>query len=305
MSRRPGLRRAFTLIELLVVIAIIAVLIGLLLPAVQKVREAAARVKCANNLKQIGLALHNYHDANQSLPPGVKSTQVSDWGETDAPGWGWAAHLLPYIEQNNLFRTIRFDLSITDPRNAAARVTPVAIYLCPSDSAQPTFVASTEGASGVPATICDVAAANYLGMCSSEDISDKSEWNGVLYPNSRVRFTDITDGTSQTFALSERRQRDGQVSWVGAVPGANVFAVGGDVWLDANIAMTLGYAGNDSNPGDVGGGWVSAHHTSAHGVGANILFCDGHVRFLTPSIDFVTFKALATRAGGEVVSADY
>src|SRR5262249_9259856 len=113
------------------------------------------------------------------------------------------------------------------------------------------------------------------------------------------------DGTSQTFAVSERRQRDGQVTWVGAVPGANVFAVGGDVWLDANIAMTLGYAGNDSNPGDVGGGWVSAHHTSAHGVGANFLFCDGHVRFLTPSIDFVTFKALATRAGGEPVGADY
>src|SRR5499427_5570591 len=111
--------RAFTLIELLVVIAIIAILIGLLLPAVQKVREAAARVKCANNLKQIGLALHNYHDANQSFPPGINAPLISGWSETGSPGWGWAAYLLPYIEQRNLFGTIKFDRSITDPVNAA------------------------------------------------------------------------------------------------------------------------------------------------------------------------------------------
>jgi prepilin-type processing-associated H-X9-DG protein len=150
------------------------------------------------------------------------------------------------------------------------------------------------------AAICDVAA-NYFLLCSSEDICDKSGRNGVLYPKSRVRLADITDGTSQMFAVSERRQRGGQVTWVGAVPGANVFAVEGDAWLDANIAMTLAYTENKSNPGDVGGGWVSAHHTSAHGVGANFLFCDGRV----PSFDYITFNAVATRAGEEVVSAYY
>jgi prepilin-type processing-associated H-X9-DG protein len=293
----------------LVVIAIIAVLIGLLLPAVQKVRAAAARIKCANNLKQIGLALQNYHEANQSFPLGVKSAHVSEWGETDTPGWGWAAYLLPYIEQDNLFRTIRFDLSITDTRNAAARVTPVAIYLCPSDAAQPTFTASKEGANQKPgAPICDVAAANYLGMSSTDDFGSNLltiNWNGVLYPNSRVRLTDVTDGTSQTFAVSERSQRHGQVTWVGAVPGAGAFATEGGVWVDDNVALTLGYVGDATKPGEVGGSWVSSHHTSAHGVGANFLFCDGHVKFLTPSIEFATFMALATRAGGEVISADY
>ena len=308
MSRRPNPRPGFTLIELLVVIAIIAVLVGLILPAVQKVRTAAARIKCANNLKQIGLALHSYHDANQSFPPGVRSVHTSEWGETDAPGWGWAAHLLPHVEQDNLYRTIRLDLSIADPRNAAARSTPVPVYLCPADSAPPTWTVTAEGPSGAPgAAICDVAAANYLGMSASEnDLGDMEwVWDGVLYPNSRVRLTDITDGTSQTIAVSERCQRHGQVTWGGAVPGAAVYASEGAVWQDENIAMTLGYAGNANKPGDIDGEWASANHTSAHGSGANFLFCDGHVKFLTPSIAFVTFMALASRAGGEVVGADY
>jgi prepilin-type N-terminal cleavage/methylation domain-containing protein len=171
MSRRTRYRHGFTLIELLVVIAIIAVLIGLLLPAVQKVRESAARLKCQNNLKQIGLALHNYHDTAQSFPPGINARIVQWWGEMGSPGWGWAAYLLPFVEQQNLFRTIRFDLSIADPANAAPRVTSVAIYLCPSESAKPTFTATAEGASGQPGVpICDVAAANYIGMWSSDDV---------------------------------------------------------------------------------------------------------------------------------------
>ena len=108
-KRRWSLKRAFTLIELLVVIAIIAVLIGLLLPAIQKVREAANRIRCQNNLKQIGLALHNYHDANNRFPPGYASGVASN-GEDTGPGWGWAAQILPHMEQSPLANSIRYSL---------------------------------------------------------------------------------------------------------------------------------------------------------------------------------------------------
>src|SRR5436190_16360728 len=143
-------RSGFTLIELLVVIAIIGVLIALLLPAVQKVREAANRTQCLNNLKQMGLALHNYHDTHKSFPPGIVSTLANpSWKMTPGncnseppelgPGWSFFAFMLPYVEQDNLYKSIRFDLQITDPANADARHTFVKTYLCPSDT-QPRII---------------------------------------------------------------------------------------------------------------------------------------------------------------------
>jgi prepilin-type N-terminal cleavage/methylation domain-containing protein/prepilin-type processing-associated H-X9-DG protein len=312
MSHQTRFRHGFTLIELLVVIAIIAVLIGLLLPAVQKVRESAARVACQNNLKQIGLALHNYHDVAQSFPPGCSAAHVSEWGTTDAPGWGWAAYLLPQVEQQNLYGTIHFNLSIADPNNESSRLTPLRVFLCPADSPPQTFTVAEEGSSdGVPGSpICNVASSNYLGMSCSEDVEDSSfanDWDGVLYPNSRVRLLDITDGTSHTFAVSERSCRHGQATWTGAVPRAAVYSIPPmpDEEADDNIALTLAYVGEATKPGEVGGAWASAYHTSSHGIGANFLFCDGHVKFLTASIEFAAFKALATRASGEVIDADY
>src|SRR6476620_3020754 len=131
----PSPRRvAFTLIELLVVITIIAILIGLLLPAVQKVREAANRMKCSNNLKQIGLALHNYESRNECFPPGFSSAVLPDGRNSPAgPGWGWAAYLLEDLEQSNRHRRINFALPITDPSNTTARLTSLKMMLCPSD----------------------------------------------------------------------------------------------------------------------------------------------------------------------------
>src|SRR5947199_9573940 len=134
--RRRWRRRAFTLIELLVVIAIIAILIGLLVPAGQKVREAAARTQCQNNLKQIGLAMHNYHDANKGLPPGYRAHGAYVDGATDtAPGWGWAAFILPFIEQATLHARIDFNRPVASHPGVAAAMVPV--YLCPSDPCPP------------------------------------------------------------------------------------------------------------------------------------------------------------------------
>ena len=140
-SRRP----AFTLIELLVVIAIIAILIGLLVPAVQKVREAAARTQCVNNLKQIGLALHNYHDSKKVFPSGYRASGAYSDGSSDTtPGWGWGAYLLPYLEQDNLCRQLNFTAPV---QNSPAIQTIVKVYLCPSDT-PPTSAFAVTNATG-------------------------------------------------------------------------------------------------------------------------------------------------------------
>src|SRR5262249_33119987 len=202
----------FTLIELLVVIAIIAILIGLLVPAVQKVRESASRMECTNNLKQIGLACHNYHDVNKRLPPGYYATAPYP---LTTPGWGWAAFLLPFLEQDNVYRQINFNLPV---ESQPIIQTSLKVFLCPSDSPPP-------GAFPVVnvtlTTLCQAAPSSYAATVGSDasEIDDVTG-NGVFYRNSRTRLTDITDGTGQTVFIGDRAWADSKGIWAGAPNGA-------------------------------------------------------------------------------------
>jgi prepilin-type N-terminal cleavage/methylation domain-containing protein/prepilin-type processing-associated H-X9-DG protein len=295
-------RRAFTLIELLVVIAIIAVLIGLLLPAVQKVREAAARAKCANNLKQLGLACHNYHDSNKSLPSGYVSA-VNAAGDNTGPGWGWAAYILPQMEQAPLYGTIQFDRNIEDVANAAPRVKQVPSYVCPSDNAPPTWMATKYDAGGnSQGQICEVAAANYVGNFGTTDPGEDGD--GVLFRNSKITFADITDGTSTTMLAGERTFKVGQATWVGAVTGATVYQASTGPQVEHGSSMCLAEVGA-GRTGPSGPGVETNGMASLHPNGANVVFCDGHVAFLPASMDYKVFQAFATRAGGEAVPGGY
>jgi prepilin-type processing-associated H-X9-DG protein/prepilin-type N-terminal cleavage/methylation domain-containing protein len=302
---KTGRGSAFTLIELLVVISIIGLLIALLLPAVQAAREAARRAQCVNNLKQVGLALQNYHGSFLTLPPGYISN-FDPSGNDTGPGWGWAAMILPQVEQGPLFDAINFNVPIESPSNQTTRLNLVAGFLCPSDPVPPSWLATMRDASGIPTqSICQVATANYVGVYGTSDPG--IDGDGVLFRDSNIGLRDVTDGTSQTLAVGERSQNLGQSSWVGSVTNAVLFPVDNDgigyPRAESAPGIVLGHAGGRFGPGNPGGE-VNQFY-SRHPGGVNFLFADGHVSFLKTTLTNTTFRALATRAGGEAVSGDY
>ena len=219
--------RGFTLIELLVVIAIIAVLIALLLPAVQSAREAAQAMQCVNNLKQMGIALHNYHDALSIFPPGYIAASKFIDGETDtSPGWSWASMILPQLDQAPLYSAINVYLPIQAPANTTATQTILSAFLCPSDQfpSGGTFPVTD----GLGNTVATVAPSSYAACTGSDPadvalgLNNDGSGNGLFYRNSGVRIAAITDGTSQTVAILERAWGDTEGTWTGAVAGGFV-----------------------------------------------------------------------------------
>jgi prepilin-type N-terminal cleavage/methylation domain-containing protein/prepilin-type processing-associated H-X9-DG protein len=284
--------RGFTLLELLVVIAIIGVLIGLILPAVQKVRESAYRAQCMNSVKQLGLALHQYHDLDQSFPPGVSYRN----GKDPYPHLSWLARLLPYIEQDELWHlTQKAYQQDKWPGHNPPHVgldTVIPLFACPSDS-------RTLTAADAPPY--HVAFTSYLGVLG-QNLDTK---DGILFLDSRIRLADVRDGTSQTIIAGERPpSADLQYGWWYAGVGQGGFSGSGDMVLGVREINKTGggfagpyhyKAGRLDNQSDM------FHFWSLHPGGAHFLFADGSVHFLSYDADSI-MPALATRAGGEPVA---
>jgi len=317
-------RRGFTLIELLVVIAIIAILIALLVPAVQKVREAANRMACQNNLKQICLALHNHHDTNKKLPKGQTGGGIGTAN--------WRIMILPYLEQKGLYD----QLNLNDVYNSAVLTNMVLpIWRCPSTSLpdlQPQswvtwwgnhshMVPSYQGIMGAypdPAGRPNYSASNYGGWWTN---------NGMLVWNQQMRFADCTDGTSNTIVVGEQSGpviganqnggpdlRNGYYTPWGSITNTSTQGVAscgtggcGDLWgtgLTA-VAYKINYSGGNP-PQGAGFTWggntiLNSNHTG----GINVAFLDGSIRYVPETVDFLTFQRLCVRDDGQAVSANF
>ncbi len=330
LAFRSNRQSGFTLVELLVVIAIIGILIALLLPAVQVAREAARRMSCLSNLKQLGIALHSYHDSRKQFPPSA----ILPHGAT-FDSWSVHARLLPYLEAANLQNLIDWDLSYkSQPTVTQVRVP---TYLCPSE------VNDNERPDGA-LTHYPLNYGINLGTWFVHDPTTQRGGNGLVYPNSQTRMANVTDGTSHTIAFAEVKAWNPYLRDGGNPNGPNapipatpleVIAFGGNFksnsghteWVDARVHQS-GFTGtfspntiieyvDDGTIYDVDFTSLREGKTtdkityavvtsrSYHPGGVQIVIADGSARFVSEGVDLTTWRALATREGGEVVDNEY
>ncbi len=294
---RPSRRAAFTLIELLLVIAVMAILVALLMPAVQKVREAANRATCENNLHQIGLALYGYHDRNGTFPPGYQDN-ASQWPDPDiGPGWGWASFLLADLEQGNLMNQIDYAVNLDAPSPAivGARATFLKIFFCPSDQLLGTFNIS-DGTNTYT-----LAQSSYVGVNGNDGVDDFTTppHTGTFVRNVRYRATDVVDGLSNTLFVGEKCTSLSMTSWTGSLTnGENPFLrLPGQ--FGGGSTLILGHCGSAA-PNDPSVTDADAM-CSAHFQAIQFLFGDGSVHAINGSINLTVYDALATPNGGELI----
>ena len=289
-------QRAFTLVELLVVIAIIGILVALLLPAVQAAREAARLSECKNNLRQFGLAMHNYESSFEELPPGYSYVQGP---EGNAAGHGWGAFILPFIEESTVFDQIDFDEPVYGQFHELVRQIHLSTFLCPTDTISPTgFI---EMGNDRFAMGC------YVANFGPPDLDlDQEQRDGVFSRNSETEFRQITDGLSKTLMIGERQNgpfRIGasngnhfeyETTWMASVRDI-------DDASDDHGHMTLFQTGHTPNSSESDDRDVSSAHSGI----AQFLLCDGSVRGITEDISFELYTELGTKAGGEVAASDF
>lgn len=292
-SRASGMHRqsGFTLIELLVVIAIIAILIALLLPAVQQAREAARRTQCKNNLCQIGLSIHNYEMAHNVLPPGSVNPTGPVRSEPTGYHMSWAVQILPYLEHQNVFRTIDFTVGAYDPKNEKARRLVIPTYICPSDFQSP--ISSTQS----------VAKTSFAGVQHDEEAPIDHGNHGAFVLNLAVPMDSVTDGSSHMLFVGEKAMLTDELGWIS---GTRATLRNAGDRINFNLTALRHQFPLQGNSGDatpvtaeyVGG--FSSHHTG----GAHFMLGDGSIRFLNENIEHATYRRLANRSDGEPVS-DY
>ena len=292
MSRKLPSRQAFTLIELLVVIAIIAVLIALLLPAVQQAREAARRSQCKNNLKQIGIAFHNYHETYNVLPPGyIDNDPLANVTNQNLLGWG--TFILPFMDQAPLYNLISGSgaCSASWPTVAAMTTASASIPTPYAKTVLQTYICPTDPTGAINTDVYSYAKSNYTGVGGNNyrSSSPTALPTGTFYDNSRVSLRDVTDGSSNTAIVGERGSagvKYGTV-WVGNPS---------DAWYYTQCAVMA--ASDYYSINEPAGSW---NFTSSHTGGAHFLFGDGAVRFLNETMDLATYGYLGAIADGNVV----